>query len=247
LDDVFHNTTTKTTTLARPNGTDTTEGRMATSLALIAGYVDAYGIVALGVYVSFMSGNTTQTGAQTGQGHFAAALPSALAIIFFVIGNFAGALLTHSGLRCSRRALLGAVAALLAVIMGVTSSVSLNAGVGIAMITLAMGMMNTTLSQIGGEAVSLTFVTGDLARIARHLAMAIIRAPVQGARGSWDTHLYRAFVVTRVWGGFLTGALLSGAATPHFGVWVLLLPFMILLVLAVHSGAGDKLVRSQSA
>jgi uncharacterized membrane protein YoaK (UPF0700 family) len=225
---------------------DRAEGRLAASLALIAGYVDAYGIVALGVYVSFMSGNTTQTGAQIGQGHFAAALPSALAILFFVIGNFAGALLTHSGLRCSHRALLGAVAALLAVIMGVTSSASFNPEVGIAGITLAMGMMNTTLSQVGGQAVSLTFVTGDLARIARHLAMAIIQAPVQGARGSWDTHLHRAFVVTRVWGGFLTGALLSGAATPHFGAWVLLLPFMTLLALAAHSRADDKLARHQT-
>src|SRR5271169_6252941 len=53
---------------------DRAEGRLSTSLALIAGYVDGYGIVALGVYVSFMSGNTTQTGTQTGQGHFAAAL-----------------------------------------------------------------------------------------------------------------------------------------------------------------------------
>jgi uncharacterized membrane protein YoaK (UPF0700 family) len=247
MDDVIHNTTSRTAILASPNGKDRVELGLAAFLALVAGYVDAYGIVALGVYVSFMSGNTTQTGAQTGQGHFAAALPSALAIIFFVIGNFAGTLLTHSSLRCSRRALLGAVAALLAVIMGVTSSVSLNAEVGIALISLAMGMMNTTLSQVGGEAVSLTFVTGDLARIARHLAMAIIRAPVPGARGTWDTHLYRAFVVTRVWGGFLTGALLSGATTPHFGVWVLLLPFMILLVLAAHSGAGDQLARHQSA
>jgi uncharacterized membrane protein YoaK (UPF0700 family) len=247
MDDVIHNTTSKTTVLASPNGKDRAEGILAAFLALIAGYVDAYGIVALGVYVSFMSGNTTQTCAQTGQGHFAAALPSALAIIFFVIGNFAGALLTHSGLPCSRRPLLGAVAALLAVIMGITSSVSLNAEVAIAVVALAMGMMNTTLSEVGGEAVSLTFVTGDLARIARHLAMAIIRAPVQGARGSWDTHLYRAFIVTRVWGGFLTGALLSGAATPHLGVWVLLLPFMMLLVLAVHSGIGDKLARHLSA
>src|SRR5258705_11182475 len=111
MDDVIHNLTTKPTTLASPNGTDRSEARLAASLALIAGYVDAYGIVALGVYVSFMSGNTTQTGAQIGQGHFAAALPSALAILFFVIGNFAGALLTHSALRRSRRALLGAVAA----------------------------------------------------------------------------------------------------------------------------------------
>ena len=80
---------------------DRAEGRLAASLALIAGYVDGYGIVALGVYVSFMSGNTTQTGTLTGQGHFATALHSALSIVFFVVGNFAAALLTHSGLRRS--------------------------------------------------------------------------------------------------------------------------------------------------
>ena len=227
---------------------DRAEGRIATALALIAGYVDAYGVVALGVYVSFMSGNTTQTGAQTGQGHFAAALPSAVAIMFFVFGNFAGALLTHSaGLRRSRSLLLGAVATLLAVIIGVTSLVALNAELAIAATSLAMGMMNATQSQVGGQSVSLTFVTGDLARIARHLAMAILRAPVQGARGSWDTHLYRALIVTRVWAGFLTGALLSGAATPRFGVWVLLPPCLILLVLALRSGVGDTLARHQSA
>src|SRR5271168_1732150 len=53
------------------------ESTLAICLALIAGYVDAYGLIALGVYVSFMSGNTTQTGSLTGQGKVAAALPSA--------------------------------------------------------------------------------------------------------------------------------------------------------------------------
>ena len=66
------------------------ERKLAICLALIAGYVDAYGVIALGVYVSFMSGNTTQTGSLTGQGKVAAALPSALAIVFFLIGSFAG-------------------------------------------------------------------------------------------------------------------------------------------------------------
>lgn len=217
-------------------------------MALIAGYVDAYGIVALGVYLSFMSGNTTQTGARTGQGHFATALPSALAIMFFVIGIMAGTLLTNfGGLRRSRSALLGAVAALLALIIGSTNLALLDAKFAIAVISLAMGMMNTTQSQVGGEPVALAFVTGDLVWLGRHLALAILRAPVQAGRGSWDTHLYRALILTRVWGGFLTGALLSGAATPRFGVWVLLPPCVILLVLALRSGVGDKLARHQRA
>ena len=44
--------------------------RLATALAMIAGFIDAYGIITYGVFVSFMSGNTTQTGYQTAEGAF---------------------------------------------------------------------------------------------------------------------------------------------------------------------------------
>ena len=116
------------------------ERRLAICLALIAGYVDAYALRAFATYVSFMSGNTTQTGSMTGQGKLAAALPSAVAIVLFVVGSFAGTWLTHSGLRHSRQILFGAVAALLAVIIGVMQPGSLDAKVGIATLSLSMGM-----------------------------------------------------------------------------------------------------------
>jgi uncharacterized membrane protein YoaK (UPF0700 family) len=61
--------------------------------------------------------------------------------------------------------------------------------------------------------------------------------PLPDAQGSWDTHGRRAFLLLGVWAGFLTGALLGGAATSRFGVWVLLLPLLILLALAVCSRA----------
>ena len=63
---------------------------LAAALALIAGFIDAYGMITYGVYVSFMSGNTTQTGYQTAEGAFGPASLSALAILFFVVGSFAG-------------------------------------------------------------------------------------------------------------------------------------------------------------
>jgi uncharacterized membrane protein YoaK (UPF0700 family) len=207
--------------------------RLAICLALIAGYVDAYGVVALGTFVSFMSGNTTRTGSMIGHGNFVAALPSTLAILFFVAGAFAGTWLTQSRLRHSRRFLLGAVAASLAVIIGVTQLGSLDAAVGIATLGLAMGMMNTTQSRVGAEAVSLTFVTGDLHRMGSHLALAVKRAPLQDAQGPWDTHLRRARILASVWAGFLTGAVLSRPASSYLGVWVLLPPFLILLALAL--------------
>ncbi len=94
---------------------------------------------------------------------------------------------------------------------------------------------NTTLSHIGALPVSLTFVTGTLIRMGTHLALALTRAPLQGAQGSWDTHGRRAFLLLGIWASFLIGALLGGAATSRFGVWVLLLPLLILLALAVFS------------
>jgi uncharacterized membrane protein YoaK (UPF0700 family) len=209
------------------------ERRLAIGLALIAGYVDAYGLYALGAYVSFMSGNTTQTGLLTGQGKLAAALPSALAIVFFLFGTFAGNWLTYSGLRHSRRLVFGLVSALLAVIIGLTQLGSLNAPVAIAVLSLAMGVMNSTLSHVGAEPVSLTFVTGALNKLGQHLALSVRRAPLADAQGPWDTHLRRAGLLASVWTAFLTGAVLSGAAVLYFGVWVLFAPLLILLALAV--------------
>jgi len=213
------------------------EGRLAICLALIAGYVDACGIRTFGTYVSFMSGNTTQTGMMTGEGNLVAALPGALAIAFFVAGSFAGTWLTHSGLRQPRRVLFGVVGALLATTIGVMQPGSLDVKIGIATLSLAMGMMNNTLSRVGSEAVSLTFVTGDLNRIGSHLALSLKRAPLRDAQGPWDTHLRRARLLASAWAGFMTGAVLSGAARPYFGVWILLPPILILLALALFNGA----------
>lgn len=219
------------------------EGRLAICLALIAGYVDACGLRAFGTYVSFMSGNTTQTGMTAGEGNLVAALPGALAIAFFVAGSFAATWLTYSRLRQSRQILFGVVGALLTATISLMQPDSLDVKAGIATLSLAMGMMNNTLSRVGSEAVSLTFVTGDLNRVGNHLALAVKRAPLQDAQGPWDTHLRRARLLASVWASFLTGAVLSGAASPHFGVWILLPPILILLALTLFNGADRSFSR----
>jgi uncharacterized membrane protein YoaK (UPF0700 family) len=108
----------------------------------------------------------------------------------------------------------------------------LSAAVHVAAISFAMAMMNTVMSQIGALSVNLTFVTGTLSRLGLHLALALRRAPVPDSEGPWDTHVHRALLLAGIWGAFLAGALLSGAATPHLGLWVLLLPALILSALA---------------
>jgi uncharacterized membrane protein YoaK (UPF0700 family) len=211
---------------------------LAAGLALIAGSVDAYGMITYHTYLSFMSGNTTQTGYETGQGNFGAALPSALAIVFFVVGSFAGALLAHSAVRRIPRLVFGMVGSSL-VIIGFTRLGLLSDGVGIAVISFAMGAMNAGLSRVGAQSVSLTFVTGTLNGIAVHLGLAVRHAPLPDSQGSWDTHQHRARLLAGMWAGFLAGALLSGATTPRFGVWVLLLPTLALSALAAFDRSSS--------
>src|SRR5580693_7146179 len=206
---------------------------LAAALALIAGFIDAYGMITYGVFVSFMSGNTTQTGYQTAEGAFGSASLSALAILCFVGGAFAGTLLVQAAGRLARRAVFGVVAAALAEVVGLTYFDFLSVGFGIAIVSVAMGVMNSAFSRVGAQSVSLTFVTGTLSRVGSSLALALRRAPLADAQGPWDTHLRRAMLLARIWVGFLAGALLSGAATPRFGAWVLLAPVFILAALAV--------------
>jgi uncharacterized membrane protein YoaK (UPF0700 family) len=90
--------------------------------------------------------------------------------------------------------------------------------------------------------VNLAFVTGTLSKIGSHFALAIKRVPVKDAQGSSDTQIRRAFLLLLLWTAFLFGAILAGAATPRFGVWVLVPPLMILLALTTLSRAPTEIV-----
>jgi uncharacterized membrane protein YoaK (UPF0700 family) len=128
--------------------------------------------------------------------------------------------------------LFGAVAVSLAAVVVFWRFGFVSAGAHIPTISFAMGVMNSALSRVGAQSVSVTFITGTLSRVGANLALALRRAPLTDAEGPWDTHLRRALLLARVWLGFLVGALLSGAATPRYGAPVLLAPALILAVLA---------------
>ena len=211
------------------------ERRLAILLALLAGYVDAYSLLAYGQYVSFMSGNTTQTGSMIGHTRWAAAIPTAIAIASFVLGSMAGGWICHSRRPRARQALFGAVAVVLAIIIVGTQldAGTMPAAVCVPMLGAAMGMMNTTHTHVGAESLSITFVTGTLHRIGTHLALALRHEPVPDARGASDTHLSRAGTSASVWAGFLSGTILSAAASLQVGEWALLVPLFGLLALTL--------------
>src|SRR5258708_38482049 len=115
----------------------------------------------------------------------------------------------------------GLIAVILVTIAGVARHDPRNSLSQIAMLSLAMGMMNPALSKIGAESVSLTFMTGILSRIGGHLASAAGRAPLMDRQGPRDSHLSRARIDASIWSGFLIGAFLSGIAISRFHVWAL--------------------------
>jgi uncharacterized membrane protein YoaK (UPF0700 family) len=223
------------------------ENTLAIILSLIAGYVDGYGLLVLGTYVSFMSGNTTFTGLKIGQGHFDAALPSIIAIASFVCGSFLGNLFTQSRLRQSHRMIFGLIAMILATIVGLDRYDARNAPSQISMLGLAMGMMNPALSKIGAESVSLTFMTGILSRIGGHLASAVGRKPLPDRQCPGDSHLSRARIDASIWSGFLVGACLSGVAISHFHARALVPACAVMIVLGLFSSVESAAPAGESA
>jgi uncharacterized membrane protein YoaK (UPF0700 family) len=194
---------------------------LASCIVLVAGYLDGYGLLVLGTYVSFMSGNTTMTGVKAGEGSFLAALLPAIAIVGFVAGSAAGNIITHVRLRHAPRLVFLLIAALL-VTVALVGGQGAHARVDVALLSFAMGLVNPMLPKIGGESVSLTFMTGTLSRIGGHLGLALLGAAVPGSEGAWDTHLYRARVITQLWASFLIGTVLAAVAMSvarDFALW----------------------------
>jgi len=206
---------------------------LAVCLATVAGYADAYGYLTFTTFVSFMSGNTTHAGYNFGLLTYKAALPAVCAILSFVIGVFAGTLLSSSRARHSRRLLFLSIACLLALYIAAFHLGAVTTFPGIALLSFTMGVMNTALSRLGMQTVNITFVTGTLNQIGGHLALAARREPLSDAENKGDTHFRRAMMLSLIWGGFLGGALLGGAATSLLREWMLVIPLLIMLALAL--------------
>lgn len=215
------------------------QGWRAISRGLICGYVDSYTLLTFGVYTSFMSGNTISTGMNGGQAKYIAASHALLPIPFFVVGAFFGFLLQKDKSKQQNARVSMCVAALL--FAGVGAAIgSASISVCVMILSCAMGMMNTTLSQVGGQSVNLGFVTGDLKSIGEHIANIVNGSPVPKPEGSWDTHWLRLGTLASVWTSFLVGAVGGAAMATRVHVWTLLLPALFLVILVLTERLADN-------
>ncbi len=127
-------------------------------MAFLAGATDAYGFVELrGLYVSFMSGNTTMLGMALGGGGLARSAAIALLIGMFVVGAAAGEVLFNVAGRFRESAVPFGVSVLLCVPLAIPDLTAL-------VFALAMGALNAAMSKVGSASVSLTYVTGALVK-----------------------------------------------------------------------------------
>lgn len=166
-------------------------------IVLLAGFVDAYSFVRFQeVFVSFMSGNTTSLGVALTERQAAHAQRLGLVLGLFVGGVVLGTLLHQRlGPRWAAPGLLGLVAALLLLAQAWPA-------LGVEGLTLAMGVLNASVHQVGNTPVSLTYFTGALVKFGTGLAQLLGGRPQSGP---WLGQL-------GLWLGFLAGAV-AGAYT----------------------------------
>jgi uncharacterized membrane protein YoaK (UPF0700 family) len=176
---------------------------LACALSALAGYVDAIGYLHLGgLFVSFMSGNSTRMGVSLADGHWASAAESLGLIALFVVGAAAGSLIVLGhGVHRQPWVLLAEAVLLAAAALAYAFDRS---DAAIAAIVLAMGMENAVFQIHGGAGLGLTYVTGALVKVGQLAANAL----TGGARWDWAPNLL-------LWAALVAGSL-CGALAYHW-------------------------------
>jgi uncharacterized membrane protein YoaK (UPF0700 family) len=167
---------------------------LACALSALAGYVDSIGFLHLGgLFVSFMSGNSTRLGVSLAQGDWQNAADALGLIALFVIGAAAGSLIVL-GRGGNRQALVLLVEAVLLAAAALCYALG-QSNAAVAAVVLAMGLENAVFQIEGGAGLGLTYVTGALVKVGQLAATAL----KGGARWGWAPNLL-------LWAALVAGA-----------------------------------------
>jgi uncharacterized membrane protein YoaK (UPF0700 family) len=179
---------------------------LAYAYAALAGFVDAIGFLASGgLFVSFMSGNSTRLALGIEQGS-RDGLAAAALIMSFVVGVVLSSLALGYA-KQDRRAFWAAasVAGLLVVAASLQSLGLRNAFIGT--LCLAMGASNTVFQRDGDVGIGVSYMTGTLVKLGHRLADALRG----GDRTAWLPYLF--LWLSLVIGGIAGAALFAWSLT----------------------------------
>jgi uncharacterized membrane protein YoaK (UPF0700 family) len=194
-------------------------------LTVVAGFLDAVGFTYLsGLYVSFMSGNSTGFGVAIAASRLTFVLASASVIGGFVAGVFAGSYLVT-------RETKGASSIILAVEVGLIALSALLVDrtdqlAGFIPVCIAMGMQNAVAPPIAGVQGGRGYVTGALVGLGQALALAI----------KDRKHLLEAAIHLSSWLAIIVGATAGSLSATQIGTTCCLLVAAVGLLglLAMH-------------
>ena len=200
---------------------------LAIGLAVLAGFVDALGFLKLGgMFVSFMSGNSTRMAAGVATPIHGSLFAAAL-IAAFVAGVMTGTIGGQAAGRWRKPAVLAIVLLLLAsaclaeTVVGQSTPATL-------LVAGAMGAANAIFQRDGEVSVGVTYMTGTLVKFAQHLTAALTGGPRLG----WMPYFL-------LWLGLMAGATAGAGAYRLIGfqaLWVAVIFATCLLGHAVWLG-----------
>jgi uncharacterized membrane protein YoaK (UPF0700 family) len=189
----------------------------------IAGWVDAQGFLALnGVFVSFMTGNTTLLGLAVAPGNWSQAAPIALVIGLFLAGGFCGAFLSGAAGKWAIPIVLASTAVLLAVAVALAAGGGLT-NAGAVLLAFAMGVQNAAAANVGAVRMGATYVTGTLVNAGQELGKV--------ARGTGSLAVFGENMAA--WLALLVGVIAGAMAHAYFGIVALAGPCVLTAGLAV--------------
>ena len=173
---------------------------LACALSALAGYVDGIGYLHLGgLFVSFMSGNSTRMGVSLAAGEWRPALEALGLIVLFVVGAMAGSLIAL-GRGAHRQPFVLLAEAVLLAFAALCYAFGLP-NIAVSAIVMAMGLENAVFQIDGGAGLGLTYMTGALVKVGQLVAAALYGGPRLAFLSNF-----------LLWAAMIVGAVIGGLA-----------------------------------
>jgi uncharacterized membrane protein YoaK (UPF0700 family) len=204
-------------------------------IAAVAAYVDATGFLLYsGIYLSFMSGNSTRAAVLVARGDWQQLVPVIGVIPTFVLGVTIGTMMNGIFERLGQAIVfltaglsLGMVAGLEIYLRSVGSN---DSRLGLFfMLAATMGLLNSTAQRVEKVPIGLTYVTGTLVK----LGIAIGSQIINRSKSNGGDQSKVIVILTSVWFAFFLGAVCGGLAAALYGLRCTIPPAIVLIVLGL--------------
>jgi uncharacterized membrane protein YoaK (UPF0700 family) len=186
-----------------------------------------------GYFVSFMSGNSTRSGAELARGNFSAWAMATAPVI--CLSCVAAATLASNVPSVHRR---GAVLSVFSFFLLAAALTALGPASFFTALLLStsMGAINATYTRRGEVSVGLTYMTGELVNMGQHLAAALVGGP------KWARLPYGALWIMITIGSFV-GALVY-LRLGLLGLWIAVAALLVWTVVAFVRDSPERIFRA---